>query len=177
MPDGGHGSATGAVAQPALSIIWSAVAFVALTLGFESVLLALNGAGALTPLIEATAHASGVLIALSGVPVTVLGDEVFLSQRILLINLECTGVYIMAAYAALVIVWPAGWRAKAVGIAVGLPAITIANVVRLVLVAQVAERLPGSFDLLHDYLFQVALVMIAAAVWVVWISRVRSHEG
>jgi exosortase/archaeosortase family protein len=148
--------------------------FILLTAGFESILLAASRADALDGLIAVTTRASAFLIGLFGIPFTVAKDSILLDGVTLGINLECTGAFVAAAFGALVIAYPSSTKQKLTGLLVGIAVIGVANLVRIALVAVAAEWAPGYFAFLHDYLYQVALVFIAAVVWLVWMGRVHA---
>jgi exosortase/archaeosortase family protein len=149
--------------------------FLVLNFAFQVMLLFASRAGVASWATEGTAWVSGVLVRLSGLPVTVSGSEIFLSSRVLSINLDCTSAYVAGTFVALILACPASWRMKLAGIGTGVPIILAANLVRLVAVAQVAVRFPGGFDFVHDYLFQVALLLVAAFLWVAWMAKAKAR--
>ena len=153
------------------------IRFAVLFVAFEMGVAVLNWLGALGPLRAATAWVASALVGASGVPVTCAGSEINLSTRVLVINTECTGAYILAAFAALVIAYPADRRSKLTGLVAGMPLLMLANLVRLVLVAHISEGWPHLFPFLHDFLFQATLVLVTVGVWIAWTRRVARHAA
>ena len=138
---------------------------------FEFGLIAAGLAGLLDAPIHATASLTYSLVRLTGLPAVASGNQIVLSNRVLLINADCTGFFIIAVFAALVLAHPAPWREKGLALMVGVPVILVANLVRLVAVAHVAVSFPAAFTVVHDYIFQVGMVLLAAAVWWWWLGR------
>jgi exosortase/archaeosortase family protein len=122
-----------------------------------------------------TASLTSALANATGVRASAFGPDVFLASRILNINVECTGVYLMAAVAALVIATPASWRSRSAGVLLGIAAVVAANMVRLVITAHIAGASQFVFGVMHDYLFQVALLFVVFGVWSVWRGGYARH--
>jgi archaeosortase B (VPXXXP-CTERM-specific) len=155
------------------SRIVPAVVFVVVYALFESVVIWLSLAGALVPVANLIARVTGTLAGMTGVPNTVLGNDVFLSNRVLLISLECTGLFILGVFGALVLAYPASWGSRLVGLAVGIPVLIAANLLRLVAAAHVAVDFPEAFTIVHDYVFQVGMVLVAVGLWAAWMRTSR----
>ena len=85
---------------------------------------------------------------------------------------ECTGVFLMMIFGACVLAYPAGWKAKALGLAAGLPIIWVANILRVVLVALVGRYVPSYFDYFHDYFWYGTFSLIIIFTWVFWLEKV-----
>ena len=64
--------------------------------------------------------------------------------------------------------YPASWKARAVGIAIGLPLFFAVNVIRLATLARIVEIYPAAFFYLHEYVWQGILtvfVLVGALAW------------
>jgi exosortase/archaeosortase family protein len=120
---------------------------------------------------EGTAWAAAALCRASGIELTRIGPEIYLPSRVLVINTECTAIYLVGALASLVLAQRAAWRDKLKGILAGTAVLLAANFARLVLVAHASERWPDVFPILHDYVFQGLLVLVTVATWLVWMGR------
>lgn len=116
---------------------------------------------------EALASQMGMVLGLLGYTAKVSGSTVLLPSRTLLVIPECTAVYVMAVYASLVLAYPFSTRRKMGALAIGLPIIYIANFGRLLAVAVLAFYVKGNmYNFLHDYLFQLGMVLVTFGVWV-----------
>ena len=170
------GTATaGPLARGNATLRFAAI-FLALLLLFEAAIEILSATGAILPLARLTAQATGLIANSTGVPATVSGVEIFLQNRILVIIAECLGVYMIAAFSALVLAYPTTWSAKGRALLLGIPAILLANLLRLGLVVHAEERLPAAFPVLHDYLFQVAMILFVLGAWGLWVGRLGRDE-
>jgi archaeosortase B (VPXXXP-CTERM-specific) len=112
-----------------------------------------------------------------GIDNLVDANLIYLDKRTLLVGRDCTAAYLIAVYAALVLTYPSSRRDKLIAFAIGIPALLVVNMARLVGAGVVAEYLPNQFDLIHDYIFQVLLALSVLLVWLVWIGRLGTHEA
>jgi exosortase H (IPTLxxWG-CTERM-specific) len=84
---------------------------------------------------------------------------------------ECSGVYVAILFAAGVLAFPAPWRARLLGLAVGLPLIFAINVLRLTTLGAIIAYKAAWLPLFHEYLWQVFFILVVAALYLVWIER------
>jgi len=153
-----------------------AIAFVVLYAIFQSLVWMLIYRNAIGPLLTTTAYVAGALFNVTGVPAKVIGNEILLATRTLRIDPDCTGLSLMALYAALVLAYPFTMRRRVIGLAAGLPALLVANMVRLDFVAQASQRLDErAFLFVHDYLFQIVMVGVVIGLWAVYLVSARRH--
>ena len=122
-----------------------------------------------------TARWAAALIGATGVPATLSGITIEIPNRVLGIGWDCTAIYIVAMFAALLLAYPIKWSMRLLGVLIGTIVILIANLLRLVLVAHISVWAPSIFGFAHDVLFQVGMVLVAAAMWVAWLSFARRH--
>lgn len=152
----------------AIFVLTFAAAQVAIILLFER--------GHLQWLIDATAAATATLISLAGIPFTRAGDELIMTNHVLKIVLDCTGLSIAALYISLVVAYPLSTRTRTLAVVVGLPVIAVANMARLLGVAFASEYLsPGVFQFVHDYLFMVFMMLVVVGLWAAWLQMARAH--
>jgi exosortase/archaeosortase family protein len=86
----------------------------------------------------------------------------------------CDGLNAISILAAGILAFPASLRARALGLLLGLPILVIMNVVRvtgLFLVGLYVNRL---FSIVHIYAFQVSLIAVAVACFLVWARSVST---
>ena len=125
-----------------------------------------------------TADGSAFLTRAAGIPVAQEGILLHLPSITLQIDFACTAITIMALYVSLILAYRAPWKMRLLGIGVGLPAIVVANLARIVATAFTAEYAPNLMHTFHDYLFQVSMVVVAVALWAWWFSALnRSASG
>lgn len=170
MSDGGQPLA------PDRTLVKVAVVFFVVFAALQAGAWLLAHNGALDPLLDATADLAGACSRATGVQAGVTGNEIVLANRILRIDLDCTGISLAAVYVALVVAYPLSLRRKLVAIFAGLPVLFVANLARLVAVAQLSGLLDDrTFLFVHDYLFKVVMIAVVVALWGVYLSSARRH--
>jgi exosortase H (IPTLxxWG-CTERM-specific) len=120
-----------------------------------------------------TARALGHVLNVIGFPVAVGGNIVSGSGPVFQIVLECTALSTAVLFACFVSFYPTEARKKATGLAVGIPALYLGNLVRLVSTFVVTQHYPGLFELVHVYLGQVftmLLLILACILWLKWVN-------
>ena len=90
------------------------------------------------------------------------------------INHECTGVFVLFVLVSFILAYPATWRAKLLGMGVGIVILSAVNVIRIATLVRVVESYPGAFEYFHEYVWQGAFLMLVtlyAMTWVEWARR------
>jgi archaeosortase B (VPXXXP-CTERM-specific) len=137
-------------------------------------LVALSPVGMIRPLQDGTAAVTAALLRLAGVDVRLTGNMLHLDAGTLLITRDCTGLYLVAVFAALVVAYPAARRKCLGALSWGVPALAALNLVRLLGAGLILQYVPGAFSVVHDFLFQVVLMLSVLLLWFVWLSRLES---
>lgn len=130
---------------------------------------------AIFELCVATARMATWLIGLFGMSASQNGIDVVISNRILRIGGDCSGVFLAALFCSLILAYPVTWRTRWMGILGGLAALVVANLARLVAVAFLSVAAPSVFQVAHDFFFQVGMVLVLLAVWAAWLAFARRH--
>lgn len=83
---------------------------------------------------------------------------------------SCGAGEILVLYLAAVLAFPATWRARLWGLGLGLPALYLVNIARLVVLALIgALDTSGKwFAFVHEYVWQAAYLVIVAVAWLLW---------
>lgn len=95
------------------------------------------------------------------------------------IVVDCAALDVQAIFAAAVVAFPVPWRRRAAGVAAGLALIAAFNVLRIACLYLVGARAPGWFHVLHEEVFQIAIVLGACLMfgaWVFWARPVVRRE-
>jgi exosortase/archaeosortase family protein len=74
-----------------------------------------------------------------------------------------------------VLAFPTTWRARLIGLAVGIPLIQLINVGRLVGLYYAGVFLPSVIDELHIYVAQAIVIFLSTAILIYWLERV-AHQ-
>jgi len=88
---------------------------------------------------------------------------------------ECTGVFGLLVYSALVLAYPASARHKAQGLVLGLPAFYLYSTLRLVVIGLVAHYTPQQVEFFHQYMMVLINLGFLFFLWLYWLERVI-HE-
>jgi len=90
------------------------------------------------------------------------------------INHECTGVFVLFVLASFIGAYPARWRAKMIGLVLGVTLLSLINVLRIATLVRLVEFYPGLFVYFHEYVWQgifLMMVTLYALTWVEWARR------
>jgi len=147
--------------------------FAALSVGGAVVLFQF---GHLKFLTVGTANIAVQVIRLTGLKAIVFDDYIILSNQSWHVTLECTAIYLMGLFWSFILVYPVRPLEKLIGIALGVPIIFMANVLRLMLLAAAVKFLPGYFQVLHDYVWQVVFIFLVVTLWFAWIQWLAGDE-
>jgi archaeosortase B (VPXXXP-CTERM-specific) len=125
----------------------------------------------------ATADVTGFFLKLLGMTTRVSETIVSLPNFSVEVVGECTGLYEMLIFLAAMVAYPAGWKKKLIGAVLGIPFLYAINIVRMIFIMVVGNWSPKTFDFMHLYFWQVAMILIIVSTWVLWIEKVVHYEG
>jgi exosortase/archaeosortase family protein len=160
--------------SPDPALIRIALVFAGVYALLQATLWYVGSLGWLEPTLTVTAGITGALSNLTGVPATVIGNEVHLSSRILRMDPACTAIPLAILYTALVLAYPLSMWKRTIGTLVGLLLLFLANFVRLTAVAQLSAPLADdTFMFVHDYLFMIAMIAVVIGLWAAYLAWAR----
>ncbi len=87
----------------------------------------------------------------------------------------CSGLGVTAVFLAAVVGFPATWRSKLAGLAVGYPVLFLVNLFRIVVLFMIGTRRPDLFDDAHYYYSQAFVMFASVATWLLWVSVFTGH--
>jgi exosortase H (IPTLxxWG-CTERM-specific) len=111
------------------------------------------------------------LLSAIGIPASRNGTSLLVQGGGMDVISECSAVYVAILFTAAVIAFPTTWRARARGVAVGLPVIFAVNQLRLVSLGVVLRFRASLLPLFHEYLWQVFFILVVTALYLLWIER------
>jgi len=126
------------------------------------------------------ARVSGVLLNAIGERVSVSGTEIRSSAFAVQIENGCNALEAVMLFAAAVLAFPASWRRRLAGLALGLAAIQALNFVRVVSLFWIGAHRPSLFSSSHTVLWQSAVVLASVLLFLIWASAspgARRGEG
>jgi len=121
---------------------------------------------------ELTAAALALLGAGGRANGTVVTSSIFSAEIIF----ECTAAYVIAMWVAAVLAYPARWRPKLLGTALGIPALMLLNVVRLVSLFYVGAWWTEGFETAHLLVWQSLLVFLTVLLWLLWAATIVRRD-
>ena len=90
------------------------------------------------------------------------------------IQAGCNGIEAMLVLVAGMLAYPASWRQRAAGIAIGALAIQALNLARVVSLFYLGQWNRDWFEWAHLYAWQALIMLDAVIVWLLWIRHVDS---
>ena len=118
-----------------------------------------------------TARWTSVALNLMGSSTSVNGT--ILSSNDFAVNIvaECTAVGPLVLYAGAVIAYPSTFRAKGMGVLLGLLVLTVVNVIRIMSLFWIGSTFPQYLGVAHLLVWQTAIILLAIVLWLFWVER------
>lgn len=147
------------------------------------VLLAVLFALELTPWAQAwlVVPWTDTLAAIAAWLVTVFDPNVVASGKVLrsttngfavAIEAGCNGVEATLVLCAAILAFPAPWLYRALGLVVGILAVQLLNVVRVISLFYIGQWNRDVFEWAHLYVWQALIMLDVLIVWLVWVRRI-----
>lgn len=150
-----------------------------LILGGGFTLISLNAVndGVIVPFTAGVARASGAVLHVLD-PEVAMEGTVIRSPRFA-VNIEngCNGVEAMIIFLAAVLAFPAPWKARLAGLAIGIAAIQVVNLVRVIALFLTGVHFPDFFDSSHTVVWQTVVILSAVLLWIFWANRFAVPRG
>lgn len=119
------------------------------------------------------ASSATVLARLTGGSAEVNADKIGVGHLTIDINYECTGVYVLMILCTFLLAYPASWRSRLAGAAVGIGLLTAVNVLRISVLVRIAELWPSLFASFHEVVWQGVFLVLVIVYAMSWIERVE----
>jgi exosortase H (IPTLxxWG-CTERM-specific) len=145
----------------------------AVLLGGSFTLISLNWVNdhVINPFTAGVAKASGWALRLLGQDIRMQGTMILSERFSVNIMNGCNGVETMAIFFSAVLAFPAAWRSRLLGLALGLVAIQVINLLRVVALYFTGAYLPDLFDTSHTVVWQGIVILFGVLLWIYWASR------
>jgi len=89
----------------------------------------------------------------------------------------CNGVEALIILFAAIFAFPAPFRSKLIGFAIGFVAIQALNLVRIISLFYLGQWNQVAFEWFHLYLWQALIILDALVVWLVWLRTLPKATG
>jgi len=93
------------------------------------------------------------------------------------IEAGCNGVEAAIVLVAAMLAFPAPWRYRALGIAIGIAAVQLLNIVRVISLFYIGQWDFSVFEWAHQYVWQALIMLDVLVVWLIWVRRVPPGTG
>jgi exosortase H (IPTLxxWG-CTERM-specific) len=145
----------------------------ALFLGGGFTLLSVNWVNdhVIEPFTAGVARVSGTALNLLGQNVRMQGTILKNPRFAVNIRNGCNGVEAMLIFLAAVLAFPAPWRSRLAGLLLGMVAIQLVNLVRVVALFLTGAYFPRFFDASHTVIWQTIVILFSVVLWIVWAGR------
>jgi exosortase H (IPTLxxWG-CTERM-specific) len=152
-----------------------AILFVAILLVLFAFELTPPGQAVVVPWTGLVADASAGLIRAFDGDAASEGKTLYSRKSGFAITIEagCNGVEAMLVLLAGILAFPAPWRLKAIGLAIGMVAIQALNLLRIVSLFYLGQWDAQWFEWAHLYVWQALIMLDALIVWLLWIRAVQ----
>jgi len=150
---------------------------------FLTVFLALLGGGftlisvpwvndhVIEPFTAGIAQVSGGVLDAIGQNVTMQGTVIRNARFAVNIRNGCNGVEAMLIFLAAVLAFPASWRSRGLGLVLGILAIQVVNLIRVVALFLTGTYYPSLFDASHTVVWQTVVILSGVLLWIFWANR------
>lgn len=153
---------------------------VVMLLGFSLQILPWVDSTLISPYLHALAQVCGWLIEAFGGSVRVAGDTLWQPFSTVGVRIDngCSGIEAAILMASAVLAFPVAFRLKVVGLLVGVGAILVVNVFRVISLFYLLQYSQQWFDWAHLYLWDLLIVLdglLAFFLWARWARRRPTH--
>ena len=94
------------------------------------------------------------------------------------IEAGCNGVEATLVLLAAMLAFPAPWKHKAVGLVIGILAVQLLNILRVISLFYLGQWNYDVFEWAHLYVWQALIMLDVLIVWLVWVRTLpRSGDG
>jgi exosortase H (IPTLxxWG-CTERM-specific) len=144
-----------------------------LILGGGFTLLSVNAVNdrVVEPFTAGVARVSGFCLKLIDSTVEMQGTVIRNPRFAVNIKNGCNGVETMIIFLAAVLAFPASWAARLAGLAIGILAIQLVNLLRVVALFLTGVHFPDFFDSSHTVVWQTVVILFGVVLWVFWANR------
>jgi exosortase/archaeosortase family protein len=117
------------------------------------------------------AAVSGWILRMFGVEVTTQGIFMYGVHGTLAIATGCNGVEALVIYFSAILAFPAKWKDKMTGAAIGFTGIFLINLLRILCLFIVSQYYPGENETAHIYVGQTLVIVMTLGLFLLWAEK------
>jgi exosortase H (IPTLxxWG-CTERM-specific) len=125
----------------------------------------------IVPFTGAIARLSAWVLELIGQEIRIEGTRVYGKTFAVDIENGCNGVEALIIFLAATLSFPASWKARLTGLAIGTLGIQLVNLIRVVALFLTGAYFPTFFDSSHTVVWQTVVILFAVLLWIFWAQR------
>ena len=149
----------------------SVVLFILLLVLLEGIYLLTNQSWAVVMFAKTTANLTATILSLLGESVRVDGVSLYSPLLNMRIVSECTAIIPTMVFASAILAFPSKISLKVKGIILGIIALNLINLVRVVSLFYIGTHFPSHMEFAHVIVWQAAMILIAIGLWSLWAVR------
>ena len=92
------------------------------------------------------------------------------------IEAGCNGVEATLVLLAAMLAFPAPWNYKFVGLIIGIVAVQLLNILRVISLFYIGQWNYDVFEWAHLYVWQALIMLDVLVVWLIWVRRIPRSE-
>tara|TARA_Y100000031_G_scaffold150893_1_gene191044 strand:+ start:420 stop:914 length:495 start_codon:yes stop_codon:yes gene_type:complete len=120
---------------------------------------------------KTTAHLTAMALTVLGEAVRVDGVSLYSPLLNMRIVSECTAITPTMVFAAAVLAFPSSVSVKLKGLVLGIVALYLINLVRVVSLYYIGTHAPSQMEFAHIVVWQSVMVLMAIGLWSLWAAR------
>jgi exosortase/archaeosortase family protein len=125
---------------------------------------------------ESIASAAASVLRFFGTSATAVGDRVQMTRGAVQIVNACTGFDVSILLSAAILVFPATWRARLLGVLIAFAVLMPLNFLRVLTLAWAVNSRPDVFELSHYYIWPTIVIVVCLATLLGWIQLLALRE-
>ncbi len=90
----------------------------------------------------------------------------------MIVVVECTGLYTTIIFYSIILAYPAKIYQKLLGLLIGIPAIHILNLLRMIVISLILYHNRDLFTFFHGYLWQITFVIFMLLLVILWMGKI-----
>jgi len=118
-----------------------------------------------------TAYITAMVLSVLGEAVQVEGVSLYSPLLNMRIVSECTAITPTMVFAAAVLAFPSSVSGKLKGLLLGIGALYLINLVRVVSLYYIGTHAPDQAEFAHIVVWQAVMVLIAIGLWSLWAAK------
>lgn len=88
----------------------------------------------------------------------------------------CDALEAIALFSSALLAFPAKWKYKIIGFCLGVAALFILNIVRIVSLFLIGKYYPKAFEFMHVEVWQAIFIIFAIGLWIFWIKGTKKEK-